>query len=664
MRPHADTDGTASGDSEPAAGETTFEPQKETVDTGKPDGVAESVPGPSVEERTARNRRLVEILGSYGSWLVPLIVYLSTIAPCVTAGDAGEFIVATHRFSLVHPPGYPLYMLLLKLWSALPFSLGPDPLAVKCNLFSAIAMALMCGIFYRVLRTLTGSASASLAPTLTLAFSRTLWKFAVVTEVYALHLLLMVIMLAGLVIAREGRKPFGLVISALGIGFGLAHHHTILLMLPMVAFLCPWRMLRKPGLILGVIAAIILPLVLYLFLPVFAKNTPGYAEKGFTAGDLIDTITRAEYRERTAYQDYPPEELVGPKDILDRALRYLPKQVGWIVLVLCVAGWFFAPAGKRVWAFWSGATAVIWILAVSFLSRGSPLGMPFNFLRSVDEFLLPVNIFLALGLGWLLAPPSDALESTRDLGSSEGQNFIAPQLIPIAIMLLFCVIPFFVGRGNLQYSNMSHHTYFQDQSRNILNQVPQGGVAVVSGDESFMFEYLEEVRGIRPDVEMVVYPFSYVSDGRTYSPIESLTMYLQTALGDRGCVFTFGDSAQAVEMLQPPRALRLDGVTLVMTDRIEGMPIVTKGDPNIWTTYQLRNFDGQTLSGLVFDDFEYETINRYTSGLKAAVSWLDENGYGNDVSRAELNDFSIVLEILLRKVDYPLAPKPAEETGG
>jgi hypothetical protein len=62
----------------------------------------------------------------------------------VTAGDAGEFVVAAYRFSLPHPPGYPLYMLLLKLWSMLPINIGLDPLAVKANLFSALCMTIMC----------------------------------------------------------------------------------------------------------------------------------------------------------------------------------------------------------------------------------------------------------------------------------------------------------------------------------------------------------------------------------------------------------------------------------------------------------------------------------------------------------------------------------------
>ena len=129
-----------------------------------------------MNQSTSTNRT-VETLGSVASWLVPLIVYVATIAPLVTAGDAGEFIVSAHQFSIPHPPGYPLYMLLLKLWSYVPISLGNDPYAVRCNLLSAVCMAIACGFFYRLMRIITGSVPASLAAALLLAFSRNVWRF-------------------------------------------------------------------------------------------------------------------------------------------------------------------------------------------------------------------------------------------------------------------------------------------------------------------------------------------------------------------------------------------------------------------------------------------------------------------------------------------------------
>jgi hypothetical protein len=603
-------------------------------------------------KETTRTNRAVELTGSIGSWLVPLLVYVYTIAPCVTAGDAGEFIVAVHRFSLPHAPGYPLYAILMKAWSVLPLGVGPDPLALKCNLFSAVGMTLMCGVFYRAARTLSGSAAASLAATLSLAFSRTVWKMAVVTEAFALHLLLVVLIIAGLALAREGKKPIGLVLAAFAFGLGLAHHHTIFFFLPLLVFMWPRGAFEKGVPVLGIIAGFVLPLLLYLLLPVFAANTPEYAGSGFTLGNFVDTITRAEYRQRTETQDVPPDQLVRPRHILARALKYLPRQFGWLLLVAGIVGWFMAPAGKRVWAFWFFATALFMIVGVMYFSRGSPLGMPFIHLRSVDRFLLPINILLAFGLAWLLKPIALKLESRADFAGTEGQNFIRAEYIPVAITLLLCVVPFFVALVNNPYSNMTHHTFSQDQARNVLEQVPGNGVLVVSGDESYLYDYLQIVRGIRTDVEMKVWPFQYSVGGPTMDVDESLAFFLSYELGDRGCVFTFGDASRAVATLTPPKALRLDGVALALVDRGEGEPDFTVGDPNIWTTYQLRNLDPATLAGVVPDDYEYEIFDRYINGLKASIAWMNDMGYSRDPAKEALTDIAAALQKSLERTDY------------
>ena len=626
---------------------------------------------------------LIEAIGIHASWLLPLIIYIYSVAPGVMAGDAGEFVVAAWRFSLPHAPGYPLYMLLLKLWTMIPVNLGPDFFAVKCNLFSVVAMTIACALFYRLARILSGSATASLAATVLLAFSRTLWKFAVVTEVYALHLLLIVLVLLGLAVAREGKRSIGLVIAAFAFGLGLAHHHTILILIPMMFFLWPKTkgFFKKPVPVAGIVAGFMLPLALYLFVPVLASYSPMYSERGFNFGDFVNTITRQEFRERTEWQN-PDVQAVGPADTLSRSIKYVSRQFGgrdmpvpaasakvtehmqfffnrvakWIVPLMCIIGWFFAPPGKRAWGFWAGVTALLWIIAVSFFSRGSPLGMPFNYLRSVDEFLLPVNIFMCLGFAWLMAPLSNSLTSRADISGTEGQNVIPPEYIPIAIMLLLCVVPFFSSRANLKYSNMMHHTFAQDQARNVLMQTPYNGMLVVSGDESFMFEYFQEVREFRPDVELVVYPFGIQMGNEILNPIDSLAYFLSTRLNDRGCVFTFGDSAAAVERLGSSKGLRLDGIAFTLVDRQPDQPSFTAGDPDIWNSYQLRNLDRRTLDGLVVDDFEYEVFDRYVNGLRASIAWLDDNGFPLDDSRSALVQMADKLESKRNETNYPRGP--------
>jgi hypothetical protein len=419
----------------------------------------------------------------------------------------------------------------------------------------------------------------------------------------------------------------------------------------MLIFLWPRGVFKKvPS--FWITAGFILPLAVYVLLPVLASNAPRFADAGFTAGNFIDTITRADEVQRAAMMDVPPDESIQPIHILARTLTFIPRQFSWIILPFCIIGWFFAPAGKRLWAFWSAVTAIIFILGTAWLTRGSPLGMPFRYIRTVDELLLPVNIFLALGLGWFLAPIGRALEARKDLAGTEGQNYIQAQYIPLAIMFLLCVVPFMLGMSNAKYSNMAHHTFAQDQAWNFLMQAPEDSVLVVRDYEADLFEYWLEVRDYRTDVALETYPLRVSPDGRSQDPVESLRDFLRHRLGDRECMFTFGEAQEVVDGLEPPAALLLEGIGLTLMDRDAGDESFILGDPNIWTEYKLRNLDPETLPGIVPDDFEYEIFDRYINGLGGAVTWLQQNGYGHDPSHNALIDMMNQLTTVLARTDY------------
>ena len=71
-----------------------------------------------------------------------LLVYIATLAPSVTFWDAGEFIAAARVLGIPHPPGTPLFVVLLNAWArALSFL----PFAAATNLFSAVCTAAAVG---------------------------------------------------------------------------------------------------------------------------------------------------------------------------------------------------------------------------------------------------------------------------------------------------------------------------------------------------------------------------------------------------------------------------------------------------------------------------------------------------------------------------------------
>ena len=64
-------------------------------------------------------------------FLLGMGLYVRTLAPGVLEGDSGEFQVLASTLGIAHNTGYPIYLLIAKLLSWLPF----QTVAYKVNLF-------------------------------------------------------------------------------------------------------------------------------------------------------------------------------------------------------------------------------------------------------------------------------------------------------------------------------------------------------------------------------------------------------------------------------------------------------------------------------------------------------------------------------------------------
>ncbi len=79
------------------------------------------------------------------------VVYLRTACRTVYVGDSGELAAAVHTLGVAHPPGYPAYVLLGKLFSVLvPFGRP----VWRLNLFSAVMTAVSVGFLQATLSAL------------------------------------------------------------------------------------------------------------------------------------------------------------------------------------------------------------------------------------------------------------------------------------------------------------------------------------------------------------------------------------------------------------------------------------------------------------------------------------------------------------------------------
>ena len=151
----------------------------------------------SAYDRLHRWTGIAVLLGS-------LALYLKTMAPSVSFWDTGEFIASSYILGVPHPPGAPLYVLIGRVFSMLPFgevgwrivlmSVVTSALAVWCTYLTTAALArrvlggeaLKSFGDIRDIAVVIGAAVASLS----LAVSYTFWFNATEAEVYGYSILL------------------------------------------------------------------------------------------------------------------------------------------------------------------------------------------------------------------------------------------------------------------------------------------------------------------------------------------------------------------------------------------------------------------------------------------------------------------------------------------
>jgi hypothetical protein len=134
------------------------------------------------------------------TFIISIITYTLTLEPTVSFWDCGEFISASYRLQICHPPGAPLFLMIGRVFSL--FAADPSKVAFMVNMVSATTSAL-CVMFTfwtithlgrkivnKTVNEISGQQTfavmaAGLVGALVLTFSDTFWFSAVEAEVYA-----------------------------------------------------------------------------------------------------------------------------------------------------------------------------------------------------------------------------------------------------------------------------------------------------------------------------------------------------------------------------------------------------------------------------------------------------------------------------------------------
>jgi len=224
-----------------------------------------------------------------------LALYVATLAPSIMGGDSGELTSSALTGGVPHPPGYPLFALLARLFTALP--LGHSP-AWRVNLLSATATAAAGALVCATVALWTRERAAGLVAAALFGTNSVVWLHAVSAEVFGLNAMFVgLAFLLWLCVERTATRRF---VFALCFACGLAmcNHHTFVFVgAPLVlrSFWVARRELRARGVALGC-ALGFLGLLPYAYLALASASTAAVSWGNETSLDgFLTHVLRLNY---------------------------------------------------------------------------------------------------------------------------------------------------------------------------------------------------------------------------------------------------------------------------------------------------------------------------------------------------------------------------------
>ena len=163
--------------------------------------------------------------------LISFSFYLYTLAPTIIGGDSSAFCLSANNFSLSlgNADDHPLYLILGKLFSLLPFEYS-----YSLNLMSAVFGSLTVFLVFLVIRHITHSNPAAFFGSLSLMVSHAFWQHSVIAEVYTLHTFFLALLIYITLVWLH--SDFYKYLFALVFLLGFLNHKILILTLPAFLF--------------------------------------------------------------------------------------------------------------------------------------------------------------------------------------------------------------------------------------------------------------------------------------------------------------------------------------------------------------------------------------------------------------------------------------------
>ena len=437
--------------------------------------------------------------------LAPLAVYAATLPRTVVLEDDGLFLMAGVHLGVAHPPGYPIYTLVLHLFTRLPFG---DP-AVLGHLSSAVLGALACGAVYCCARLLRASPVPALTAAWLFGVSEPFWSQAIIAEVYTLNALLFFAAYALVLLgARDPRRGWPLVAAAVAWGAGLANHWPLMVLATpglALTLLPVWRdvLPRLPRLLAAALASVVLPYAWMVWLSLQAPPISFYgpietwsdfwfyvSRQGY--GD-VDVSPSAGWRDRWSYLAWFAGGLVRQSTLPGFALALLG-----LAALLRGGGRTAVGAGGAVLALLGNSLVLILLLGFDFDEFQVAVFRPYPLICYGVSAL-----WVAAGMQWLLGRLQAAVAARWPDGAPRASRAPWSARGPAALLgLAGAAMVFVSASAGWSANDRSQSDFAERYAEAVFDTLPPNAVLLVNDDITIPLGYYHYVEGCRPDISL------------------------------------------------------------------------------------------------------------------------------------------------------------------
>lgn len=420
------------------------------------------------------------------SFLLPLLIYKLTLCPVVYTEDCGEFIAGAYTLGVVHPPGYPLYCMLGKLFTLIPYG----SVALRVNFMSSFFGALTGIFLYLLIYRLTKKEILSFFSAAFFCFTPAFWSQCVVAEVYSLNILFLTLCLYILDLWREKKNDKFLYLFSFMYGLSLTNHYFMLLAGP---FFILFILLEKPGIvkkpafILGCLVIFIAGFLPYLYLPLASKANPALN------WGRIDTLERFLcHIQRKMYSDTSIGgfEISVKFQFIKEFLAEFVRQYGILLIIIGFLGlWRLFIKDIKFFVLSFGIFLFNGIFLIFIMQH--PFNMMWAQIMSVYYFPCYLVFACYIGIGF-----SFLYES---LGPFFRKYYFLKVSFAAAILLLL-FIQIYV---NYHKNDLSKNYFVYDYVKSGVNLTDKDAILFTAGDAfTFTVLYLKECEHYRRDITM------------------------------------------------------------------------------------------------------------------------------------------------------------------